>query len=378
LPRPSDRRDSATRERVSTPRSLYAAALMSTASLAVSVLAYRSADTIERCVASVLALESAGPIHVVVREQGGDDAEYELLRRLQQRAGLPPGRSLEVTRGANLGFAAGHNDAIRRTASDLVLILNADAHVDPMFLVEAANAFDDSAVAAVQGKVLRWMPGTDDRDSPPVIDTTGLQPTRDRRFVNRGQGEPDTGPYDEPDDVWGVDGAVMLLRRAALEDVGLPCGRDGVWGAEREYFDEDFFAHKEDVDLAWRLQLGGWRSAYVPAATAWHVRATRTAASGSLLDRWRERRQMAGEHVVRGFGNQRLLQLKNERVSGLVRDLPAWLPKEAAAWLVLVSTERGALAAISRFLRLVPRALRKRKWIQARAGGRDGLRPWLR
>jgi hypothetical protein len=87
---------------------------------------------------------------------------------------------------------------------------------------------------------------------------------------------------------------------------------------------------------------------------------------------------MAGEHVVRGFGNQRLLQLKNERVSGLVRDLPAWLPKEAAAWLVLVSTERGALAAISRFLRLVPRALRKRKWIQARAGGRDGLRPWLR
>ena len=45
-------------ERVSTPPSLYAAALMSTASLAVSVLAYRSADTIERCVASVLALPS--------------------------------------------------------------------------------------------------------------------------------------------------------------------------------------------------------------------------------------------------------------------------------------------------------------------------------
>ena len=53
-----------------------------------------------------------------------------------------------------------------------------------------------------------------------------------------------------------------MFRRPFVEAVSV----DG------EFFDEDFFAFREDADLAWRAQLMGWKCLYVPSAVAWHVR----------------------------------------------------------------------------------------------------------
>ena len=99
-----------------------------------------------------------------------------------------------------------------------------------------------------------------------MIDSTGIVMLPSIRHLDRGAGELDRGQYDRDEDVFGASGAAALYRRSMLDDVRV----DGEW------FDEDFFAYREDADLAWRAQWRGWRCRYVAAATA-RARAARHA-----------------------------------------------------------------------------------------------------
>jgi GT2 family glycosyltransferase len=139
-----------------------------------------------------------------------------------------------------------------------------------------------------------------------IIDSTGLKIFKSRRVIDRGEGEKDTGQYDRQEEVFGISGACVLYRRKAIEDVLPRINADETrinadirlrpdicrdYGgqvsvnlrpakrnqrksafAEGEYFDQDFFCYKEDIDLAWRLQLRGWKAIYVPEAKAYHLR----------------------------------------------------------------------------------------------------------
>jgi GT2 family glycosyltransferase len=138
----------------------------------------------------------------------------------------------------------------------------------------------------------------------------------------------------------------MLLRRAALEDLAV----------SGEVVDEDFFAYQDDTDLCWRANRLGWRVLYEPRATGVHGR------------RWRRERRMQIEPWVRrhSFKNHYLQIIKNERGADLVRNLP-WL----VAWEVLrlgfaLLRDREILAAYREAWRGVPRALAKRRAIEAR------------
>src|SRR4030095_12141583 len=95
-----------------------------------------------------------------------------------------------------------------------------------------------------------------------TLDSTGIIMLREQRHLDRGAGETDNGQYENPEDIFGPSGAAALYRRATLDDVAI----------NGQYFDEDFFAFREDADLAWRCRLLGWNSIYVPAAVALHRR----------------------------------------------------------------------------------------------------------
>ena len=82
------------------------------------------------------------------------------------------------------------------------------------------------------------------------------------RHLDRGAEEVDRGQYDRAQYVFGASGAAAFFRRNFIEDVSV----------EGEFFDEEFFAFREDGDLAWRSQVMGWKCLYVPTAVAWHVR----------------------------------------------------------------------------------------------------------
>jgi GT2 family glycosyltransferase len=309
----------------------------------------------------VLSLDYDGPLDIHVREHGGDDHQFEILREVAATA--PSERPVTLTRGENVGFAVGHNMAMRESTSELVLLVNADATLAPDFLVQGLPAFDDPRVGAVQAKLLRPADETGPTGRP-MIDTAGMVASRQRLFSERGHGEEDAGGYDCVAEVFGADGAVPIYRRAALDDVAIPLSlgadrsRDGV-----EYFDETFFIYKEDVDLAWRLQHRAWKTLYVPSARACHVRTMR-GGSGGALTILAQRRKLPAMGRKLSFGNQRLTLIKNDSPRALLRDARPWLPKELASWGVVFSEGIGP-GAVRRLVRLTPSALRKRRWIRA-------------
>ena len=155
----------------------------------------------------------------------------------------------------NTGFSKAHNVLIRESQSEYVLVLNPDAILRPTFIEEIVRALDARQDAgSASGKLLRMDNMT--------IDSTGIVMLPNQRHLDRGADQPDAGQFDKAEDIFGASGAAAVYRRSALVDAQI----------EGECFDENFFAYREDADLAWRLQLLGWKSIYVPAAVAQHRR----------------------------------------------------------------------------------------------------------
>ena len=206
-------------------------------------------------------------------------------------------------------------------------------------------------MGAVQGLVRR-------ADDATVVDTAGLEPHRNREVRSRADGAPVATVADEAE-VWGADGAVALYRRRALEDVAVPPGPAG------EVFATRFFAYKEDVDLAWRLRRRRWVTIYDPQAGATHVRGARTTPATGW-GRWRAGAELSRLADRNGFVNHRLMQVRDEDLRSLRRDLWPWLVREVGAWLRLPLREPLPFWAITGLLRGLPGALRARRHIVRR------------
>lgn len=214
----------------------------------------------------------------------------------------------------NLGYCQAHNQALRLTASDYVLMLNPDVQLGPDWLAQGLSYLDQHPAAGAFGGKLRRFTYTDDELKEVVhssiIDSTGLQVNRSRHTVDRGSGQADDGQFDQAQTVFGFSGACVLYRRAALESVRF---RD-------EYLDQDLFAYKDDLDLSWRLQRQGWEAWYEPRAVAHHHRTVQGTSRTSD-------RLIAKNHRSRGrfnsyysYRNHWLVLMKNETWSTIWRD----------------------------------------------------------
>jgi len=192
---------------------------------------------------------------VIIVDNASSDGTRALLREVESRWRV-------IYNASNVGFAAGQNQAIRASVGEWVLCLNPDVVLGPDFvsqLVAAGQSHPDAG--AICGKLLRWNPAAEQHKTN-VIDSTGIYFTRNMRHLDRGAEERDTGQYERAQYVFGASGAAAMFRRGFIEAVSV----------EGEFFDEEFFAFREDGDLAWRAQVMGWKCLYTPAAVAWHVR----------------------------------------------------------------------------------------------------------
>jgi GT2 family glycosyltransferase len=245
----------------------------------------------------------------------------------------------------NLGFCAAHNRIIAANESDYVLVLNPDVRLDPGFLAVLVTALEeDRRAGAATGKLWRWPP---ERQGILLLDTTGIYFTRSQRHLDRGAGEVDSGQYDTREYVFGASGAAAIYRREMLEEVKVG----------DEYFDESFFAYREDADLAWRAQWLGWRCLYVPQATGYHVRFV-------LPER---RAQLPADINMHSFKNRFLMRVKNMDLGTYGRLFIPITLRDAAAILYVLLREWSSLSALPLFLRALPgawsvrRALRRHR-----------------
>jgi len=286
----------------------------------------------------------------------------------------------------NLGFCKGHNQAIHFSSSEYVLVMNDDIILTPGYLERVVACLEENPrVAAVQGKLYKLVGDPQELTSEAftkIIDSTGLGAYRSRRFVERGAGAEDQGQYDTAREVFGASGALSMYRREALEDVKLPPLNPPLGkGGSGEYFDEDFGSYKEDVDLAWRLQLYGWQTVFEPRAVAYHLR---TAAikdklwdKGLAISVMRNRRQKPAYVHIPSYRNHLCLLIKNEH--NFKRDWPHILWYEFRKLVHSVLFEQNTLKGLWQFWKLLPKMRAKRKLIQEKSKvGPDAMRRWFR
>jgi len=344
------------------------------ARIAVNIVTWNSLKYLPEALASIFS-QTYRDFFVLIIDNGSSDGTPEFVREHFPEAGI-------LRNVKNLGFARAHNQGIAYAKAHLngadgdplVLVTNPDIILEPDFIEKLAAEIDRRVDAgSAGGKLLKAESGGGEMKEvvkTNIIDSTGIRLTRSRRAYDRGAGELDgSGKYDRLEEVFGVSGAIALYRLEALEDVAY----------RGEYFDEDFFAYKEDLDLAWRLRLRGWSALYVPAAAAYHYRT----AAGRAKASWREviagRRGRSKMVNFLSGRNHLLLLLKNEQLWNYLLHWPLILSYELKKLFYVLFFEPSSLKAYLSFLRLAPRALAKRRLALSRRQVRAGdIRRWFR
>lgn len=209
--------------------------------VSVIVVNYNGLRFLQKCLDSLLA-QSYKNMEVVLVDNCSADGSTSFVK-----ANYPSVRLIE--NDANLGFALANNIGIQSSHGELIATLNNDTEVTPRWLgslVQAAT--NDDGVGMCASKMLFMK-------SPGIIDSTGICISRSGACWDRGMFESDSGQY-ASGEVFGPCAGAALYKKKMLDEIGL--------------FDEDFFAYMEDVDLAFRGRLAGWKCLYVPEAVVYH------------------------------------------------------------------------------------------------------------
>jgi GT2 family glycosyltransferase len=319
------------------------------APVSVTIVTFNSSRYIARCLDAVLCQD--WPVEVVVVDNASSDATRSLLRPYSDRIAL-------ILNDKNEGFAAAQNRAIAASTGKWVLTLNPDVLMGAGFirrLVEAGEA--DPATGTVCGKLLSIGPGFEPLERS-LIDSTGIYFTPEMRHFDRGWHEPDDGRYDRLEYVFGASAAAALYRREMIEDLD----------ADGDFFDPDFFAYREDADVAFRAQWLGWGCIYTPDAVAHHVR---TVVPGS-------RRGIPAVLNMHSVKNRFLMRIKNCSTPLFRR---YWLAITMRDLLVVggcLFWEPRSLPAFWRLARCCSRAVRRRRDLFARRRvGEDSIGAWI-
>ena len=308
--------------------------------VAVVVVNWNGRRYLERCLSGLLA-QSYPNVEPVLVDNGSTDGSVDLVRER-----FPEVRLIQSP--TNLGFAAANNLAFWATDTPYVATLNNDTELTPGWLAALVQAMDgDERVGMCASKMLFF-------GDPGTINSTGVCMDAAGIAWDRRGGEPDSPDEIAPVEVFGACAGAALYRREMLLDVALPPA-PGARERRLQFFDEDYFAYLEDVDLAWRAQLAGWRCLYVPAARLYHVH------SGTL----QEGSPFKNFLLAR---NKLWTIVKNYPTRQLVRALPAILFYDLGTipYTLLVRGDASALKGRLAALRALRPVLARRRYVQQR------------
>jgi len=306
--------------------------------VAVTIVTFNSARFIAQCLQFVFEQDYPA-LEVVVVDNASSDATRAMLRPFE-------GRATVVYNDKNNGFAGGQNQAMGLAKADWCLALNPDVRLTPQFVSRLVAAGEtEAAIGSVCGKLLGMTPELTIPQEP-VFDSTGIFFTPALRHFDRGSRVPDRGQYDQFEYVFGATGAACLYRRKMMDDISV----------NGEFFDDDFFAYREDADLAWRAQLLGWKCLYTPDAVAYHVRHVLPGKRSSLP-------ALINMHSVK---NRWLMRIKNMTADLYVKHFAVITMRDGTVIGGCLLREFSSLRAFVMVARLWRRTWAKRRVIMGR------------
>jgi GT2 family glycosyltransferase len=240
--------------------------------VSVSIVNTNNRELLLACLASL----SGSDAEIVVLDNASEDGSVDAVRER-----FPEVRV--ISQGYRAGFAANHNVVIETTSHRYVYVLNDDTTAEEWQLDRLVAYLDANPRVAALGPKLVYPDGTRQdsawRFPTPLVSSLGLV-TLGKAGVKQSHG-------DDPRRVDWVMGAALMLRREALEQVGL--------------FDEGFFLYSEEVDLQYRLRQAGWEVHYFPQATVVHHESQFSAGipDRRINEMWRSRHRYWHKHHSR-------------------------------------------------------------------------------
>lgn len=225
--------------------------------LSVIIVNYNVKYYLDQCIRSVLRafVLMHTPAEIIVVDNHSADGSVDYLEKRYPQMLYPMVRF--VRSAHNLGFARANNIAIRQSRGEYVLLLNPDTIVGEDALKASVDFMDAHEDAGAVGVRMLGAQGRRAMESRRGLPTPMVSFFKMLGFCNRWPHHRLFGryymgylPWDEPSQIEVVSGAYCMLRRKALDEVGL--------------LDEDFFMYGEDIDLSYRVLKGGYHNYYLP------------------------------------------------------------------------------------------------------------------
>jgi N-acetylglucosaminyl-diphospho-decaprenol L-rhamnosyltransferase len=229
--------------------------------VAVVVVSYNTRDLLISCLSSVIESTRPADVEIVVVDNASNDGSLEAVRQTYPQV-------MTIANPANLGFAVACNQAIRGSTAPFVLLLNSDATITPqsfqtLYETMSANAQCGAAGCRIVNSEGSETTNTRNFLTPfnQALEQAGVMGWINWKYLRRSY-RPTLDQNELDCAVDWIDGACLMIRRAALDEVGL--------------FEEEFFIYSEDEDLCFRLRKQGWTICYSAKATARHHGAAST------------------------------------------------------------------------------------------------------
>ena len=218
---------------------------------AVIILNWNTREFLERFLPRLLESLQGQDAQLVVADNGSHDGSADYIAEH-----FPEVRLIRLDR--NYGFTGGYNRALEQIDAQYYLLLNSDIEVQKGWLEPLVEWMDTHEDCGACGpKLHSWYHRERFEYAGAAggwLDRFGYPFCRGRILKET---EEDHGQYDTPADVMWVSGACLLTRSRLWKQLG--------------GLDERFFAHMEEIDYCWRIQLAGYRVSVVPASTVYHV-----------------------------------------------------------------------------------------------------------
>lgn len=302
-------------------------------SIAIVILNWNGISLFPQFLPSLVEHSRGEGISLIVADNGSTDGSPEFLEQH-----FPAVKVIRL--GENHGFAGGYNRALSQVDADIFVLVNSDIEVTPGWLEPCVSRLvADPGMAAIQPKVRSWKERHKFEYAGAAggfLDHWGYPFCRGRVLA---EVEEDHGQYDQSLSIFWATGACMFIRAEAFRQSG--------------GFDEDFFAHMEEIDLCWRLKNQGRTIAFEPASLVYHL-------GGATLS------YQSPQKVFLNFRNSLWMLLKNLPQGRLIPVLlPRMILDGVAAAQFLVTGQVSAFRAVGKahmaFYGSLRRFLRKRK-----------------
>lgn len=338
----------------------------------INIVTWNSAEYIEDLLIS-LEVQTFLGFHIIIVDNASSD---ETLSIIAKHSNITL-----IKNSSNLGFSRAHNKGIdmalkfwegKSLDDRFITVCNPDIVLKEDCLERLISSLYKEKKTAIMGaKLLRIFDEEVDnlshKSKSNIIDSMGIKCSKSRNIIDSCAGKEDRYGIDIKS-VFAVSGAFMCIRALSLSIV-----KQG-----KEYFDEDFFAYKEDVDLCWRLRNMGWDIKIEPSAVAYHYRKVRCDEKISLIRRIHNQKLKSRFLKLLSARNHFWVLWKNDFLSNNFVHLPFIATRETGKLFYNLIFDRKIIGAYFFAIFGLPKMLKKRRYLKNARVDAKKIREWFK